>query len=62
MSLATIPDAVYRTDEKMSTVFPIECLANSVFKAVENDWNIKVEGVIDFSLTGLLTSLAGSLS
>jgi hypothetical protein len=45
-------------------VCPSECLPiDEVFKDVENDWKcIKVEGVLDFSLTGILASLANPLA
>jgi hypothetical protein len=56
--------SITRTDEELSIVCPSECLpTNEVFKDVENDWKcIKVEGVLDFSLTGILSSLANPLA
>jgi len=55
---------ISRTDEELSIVCPSECLpTNEVFKDIENDWKcIKVEGVLDFSLTGILSSLANPLA
>lgn len=40
------------------------CLPNNEqIKEVENDWKcIKVEGILDFSLTGVLSSLANPLA
>ena len=56
--------SITRTDEELSVVCPSECLPiNGQIKEVENDWKyIKVEGVLDFSLTGILSSLANSLA
>ncbi|MEH7379960.1 ACT domain-containing protein [Bacillus sp. JJ1533] len=56
--------SITRTDEELSIVCPSECLPmNEAFKDVENDWKcIKVEGVLDFSLTGILSSLANPLA
>ena len=56
--------SITRTDEELSIVCPSECLSkNEVFKDVENDWKcIKVEGVLDFNLTGILSSLANPLA
>ncbi|MFC4025547.1 ACT domain-containing protein [Oceanobacillus longus] len=56
--------SITRTDEELSIVCPSKCLpTNGVFKDVENDWKcIKVEGVLDFSLTGILASLANTLA
>lgn len=56
--------SITRTEEELSIVCPSECLpTNEVFKDVENDWKcIKVEGVLDFSLTGILSSLANPLA
>ncbi|WP_409271666.1 ACT domain-containing protein [Neobacillus sp. SCS-31] len=56
--------SITRTDEELSIVSPSESLPmNEVFKDVENDWKcIKVEGVLDFSLTGILSSLANPLA
>ncbi|WP_316569337.1 ACT domain-containing protein [Neobacillus sp. YIM B06451] len=55
--------SITRTDEELSIVCPSECLPmNEVFTDAENDWKcIKVEGVLDFSLTGILSSLANPL-
>jgi uncharacterized protein len=56
--------SITRTDEELSVVCPSECLpTNDEFKEVENDWNcIKVEGILDFGLTGILASLANPLA
>ncbi|WP_043932624.1 ACT domain-containing protein [Bacillus sp. EB01] len=56
--------SITRTDEELSVVCPSECLPSSdQLKEVENDWKcIKVEGVLDFSLTGILSSLATTLA
>ena len=56
--------SITRTDEELSVVCSSECLPiNEQIKEVENDWKcIKVEGVLDFSLTGILSSLANSLA
>ena len=56
--------SITRTDEELSIVCPSECLSkNEVFKDIENDWKcIKVEGILDFSLTGILSSLANTLA
>lgn len=56
--------SITRTDEELSIVCPSECLAiNEALEDVENDWKcIKVEGVLDFSLTGILASLTSPLA
>jgi uncharacterized protein len=56
--------SITRTDEELSIVCPSECLPiNEAFSDVENDWKcIKVEGILDFSLTGILSSLANPLA
>ncbi len=56
--------SITRTDEELSIVCPTKCLpVNEPIKEVENDWKcIKVEGVLDFSLTGILSSLANTLA
>src|SRR4051812_34665707 len=56
--------SITRTVEELSIVCPSECLpTNEVFKDVENDWKcIKVEGFLDFSLTGILSFLANPLA
>lgn len=52
------------TDEELSIVCTSECLPlNEAFMDVENDWKcIKIDGVLDFSLTGILASLANPLA
>ncbi|MBB6447165.1 ACT domain-containing protein [Bacillus benzoevorans] len=69
---ATIPSwattcdifSITRTDEELSIVYPTDCLPiNEEFEEVESDWKyIKVEGVLDFGLTGILASLANPLA
>ncbi|SDN67160.1 ACT domain-containing protein [Bacillus sp. OK048] len=56
--------SITRTDEELSIVCPSESLPmNEAFMDVENGWKcIKVEGVLDFSLTGILASLANPLA
>ncbi|MDC3416663.1 ACT domain-containing protein [Aquibacillus salsiterrae] len=56
--------SITRTNEELSIVCPSECLpTHGEFKEVENDWNcIKVEGILDFGLTGILASLANPLA
>ena len=56
--------SITRTDEELSVVCSSECLPiNEQIKEVEDDWKcIKVEGVLDFSLTGILSSLANTLA
>lgn len=56
--------SITRTNEELSIVCPTDCLpANEEFKEVESDWKcIKVEGVLDFGLTGILASLANPLA
>jgi uncharacterized protein len=56
--------SITRTDEELSIVCSSECLPpNEEFIDVENDWKcIKVEGILDFGLTGILSSLATPLA
>lgn len=56
--------SITQTDEELSIVCPTDCLPkNDAFKDIENDWKcLKVEGVLDFSLTGILSSLANPLA
>ncbi|MFC4323229.1 ACT domain-containing protein [Litchfieldia salsa] len=56
--------SITRTDEELSIVCPSESLSKyEVYKDIENDWKcIKVEGILDFSLTGILSSLANTLA
>lgn len=56
--------SITRTDEELSIVCLSACLPlNEAFMDVENDWKcIKVDGVLDFSLTGILASLANPLA
>ena len=56
--------SITRTNEELSIVCPSDCLPiNEELRDVENDWKcIKVEGVLDFGLTGILASLANPLA
>lgn len=56
--------SITRTDEELSIVCPSERIPmNGVFKDIENDWKcIRVKGVLDFNLTGILSSLANPLA
>ena len=56
--------SITRTNEELSIVCPSDCLPiNEELREVENDWKcIKVEGVLDFGLTGILASLANPLA
>lgn len=56
--------SITRTDEELSIVCLSECLPlNEVFVDAEHDWKcMKVNGVLDFSLTGILSSLAKPLA
>lgn len=56
--------SITRTDEELSIVCPSDCLSeDEIFQDIENDWKcIKIEGVLDFSLTGILSSLANTLA
>ncbi|WP_429845318.1 ACT domain-containing protein [Brevibacillus sp. FIR094] len=56
--------SITRTNEELSIVCPSECLPfKQEFMEVENDWKcIKVEGILDFGLTGILASLANPLA
>lgn len=55
--------SITRTNEELSIVCPTSNVPGSNLKDVEHDWKcIKVEGVLDFSLTGILSSLANPLA
>lgn len=56
--------SITKTDEELSIVCPSDCLPkDEVFPDIEKDWKcIKVEGILDFSLTGILSSLANTLA
>ena len=55
--------SIVRTNEELSIVCPTSNVPNSLLKEVEHDWKcIKVEGVLDFGLTGILSSLANPLA
>jgi hypothetical protein len=56
--------SVTRTDEELSIVCPSECLPdNERFEYLEKDWKcLKVEGILDFTQTGILSSLAKPLA
>lgn len=69
---AMIPDwalrsdlfSITRTDEELSIVCPTgSIMQEESIQAREDGWKaIKVEGILDFSLTGILSSLAGPLA
>jgi len=55
--------SITRTNEELSIVCPTTNVPDSILKDVEHDWKcIKVDGVLDFSLTGILSSLANPLA
>jgi len=57
--------SVTRTNDELSIVVPSECLpANEVLGNIENDFKcVKVwAGALDFSMTGVLASLAAPLA
>ncbi|WP_337020069.1 ACT domain-containing protein [Oceanobacillus massiliensis] len=56
--------SITRTEEELSIVCPSESLPkDQAFQEIEKDWKcIKVEGVLDFSLTGILSSFAAPLA
>lgn len=56
--------SITRTAEELSIVCPSACLQEPLeLAAAEHDWScIKVEGVLDFGLTGILASLANPLA
>ena len=56
---------VTRTDEELSIVAPSACLPpGEAFAGIERDFRcVKIEeGVLDFSLTGVIASVAGPLA
>lgn|SRR5699024_493789 len=56
--------SIMRTNEELSIVLPSDLLPdNEEFTDIEHDWKcIKIEGVLDFGLTGILASLANPLA
>ena len=56
--------SITRTDEELSIVCPASCLTvDELFEDLETGWKcLKVEGVLAFSLTGILSSLAKPLA
>ncbi|SER19784.1 hypothetical protein SAMN04487944_101605 [Gracilibacillus ureilyticus] len=56
--------SITKTDEELSIVCPTENIpAEADISAAEHEWScIKIEGVLDFSLTGILASLANPLA
>lgn len=56
--------SIMRTKEELSIVLPSDLLPdNEEFADIEHDWKcIKIEGVLDFGLTGILASLANPLA
>ncbi|WP_071395089.1 ACT domain-containing protein [Bacillus tuaregi] len=55
--------SITRTNEELSIVCPTSNIPNSLLIDVEHDWKyIKVEGILEFGLTGILSSLANPLA
>ncbi|WP_139996539.1 ACT domain-containing protein [Paenibacillus paridis] len=55
--------SITRTNEELSIVCPTSNVSDELLKNVEHDWKcIKVVGVLDFALTGILSSLANPLA
>jgi uncharacterized protein len=55
--------SITRTNEELSIVCPTANVPDGILKDVEHHWKcIKVEGVLDFALTGILSSLANPLA
>jgi len=51
-----------RTDEELSLVCPTECVPDGVISR-EDGWRaFRIEGVLDFSLTGILAGIASILA
>ncbi|KAB8127385.1 ACT domain-containing protein [Gracilibacillus oryzae] len=56
--------SITKTDEELSIVCPTDNVPdNAQVIAIEHDWKcIKIEGMLDFALTGILASLANPLA
>ncbi|SDS92653.1 hypothetical protein SAMN05444162_2622 [Paenibacillaceae bacterium GAS479] len=55
--------SITRTSEELSIVCSTSVIPNNTEGEIEQDWKcIKVEGVLDFGLTGILASLANPLA
>ncbi|WP_047155408.1 ACT domain-containing protein [Aneurinibacillus tyrosinisolvens] len=55
--------SITRTNEELSIVCPSSSLPSGKLIDVEHDWNcIKVDGVLEIGLTGILSSLANPLA
>ncbi|MBH0359032.1 ACT domain-containing protein [Bacillus toyonensis] len=55
--------SITRTIEELSIVCASSNVPDNILKDVEHDWKcIKVEGILDFGLTGILSSLANPLA
>ncbi|CAG9614801.1 MULTISPECIES: ACT domain-containing protein [Bacillus] len=55
--------SITRTNEELSIVCASSNVPDNILKDVEHDWKcIKVEGMLDFGLTGILSSLANPLA
>lgn len=55
--------SITRTNEELSIVCASSNVPDNILKDVEHDWKcMKVEGVLDFGLTGILSSLANPLA
>ncbi|MGR3779335.1 ACT domain-containing protein [Bacillus paramycoides] len=55
--------SITRTNEELSIVCASSNVPDNILKDVEHDWKcMKVEGMLDFGLTGILSSLANPLA
>lgn len=55
--------SITRTIEELSIVCASSNVPDNILKDVEHEWKcIKVEGILDFGLTGILSSLANPLA
>ncbi|AJY73989.1 ACT domain-containing protein [Paenibacillus beijingensis] len=55
--------SITHTNEELSIVCPSSNVPDNIQKDVEHDWKcIKVDGMLDFQLTGILSSLASPLT
>ncbi|EUJ46646.1 ACT domain-containing protein [Paenilisteria rocourtiae] len=61
-SIATFKSITY-TDEECSIIIPTESLETEKSESIESDWFLlKIEGILDFSLTGILHKVATPLA
>ena len=55
--------SITKTDDELSIVCEESCVPPNVKDNVEKDWRcFKVEGPLDFSMTGVLSQIAGPLA